>query len=191
MSDYCTVFEIIELADDTDLNKTVLGLLIPAVSRGIERYCRRRFFSTTAALLHDYNGERPGTIRLRDDLLSYTSVTTTGGDEFDTTDFLVEPTTPPYARLILKPSRTITYLDTPQQAITVAGNWGYSATTPAEVALVAKLWTLMLYRQVDFVGLDAARIAGISLQIPKATTKLPPELADWLKPFVRHTIGAV
>lgn len=190
-TNYCTVSEIRDLADDPEIGTGVLTLIIPAVSRGIDRHCRRQFYPTTAARLHDYNSEKPGTIRLKDDLLSLTSVVTTGGETFDSTDFLFEPDRAPYGRLILKPNRTLTYLDTHQQAITITGSWGYSATTPEEVALVAKLWTLTIYRQLDLVGLDAARIAGVSVQMPKMTAKMLPELVDWLKPFVRHAIGAI
>lgn len=188
---YCTSSEIRDLADDPELSAAVLGLIIPAVSRAIDRHCRRRFYAAAAAKLHNYNTEKPGVIRLTDDLLSLTSVTTTAGDSLTSSDFLIEPIAPPYARLILKPNRVMTYEDTPVQAITVTGSWGYSTTAPDEVAMVAKLWTLMLYRRLDLIGVDAARIAGVSLQIPPLTDKLPEELAGWLKPLVRHRIGAV
>lgn len=187
---YCTSSDIRDLADDQELSAAVLGLIIPAVSRAIDRHCRRRFYATTTAKPHDYDTAKPGIIRLTDDLLSLTSVTTTAGDSLTASDFLLEPVSPPYARLILKPNRVMTYEDTPKQAITVTGSWGYSATAPEEVAIVAKLWTLMLYRRLDLVGVDAARIAGVSLQIPTLTDKLPEELAGWLKPLVRHRIGA-
>lgn len=188
MSNYCTSSDIRDLADDQELSAVVLGLIIPAVSRAIDRHCRRRFYATTAAKPHDFD---PDKIRLTDDLLSLTSVTTTAGNSLTAADFLFDPITPPYARLILKPYRMMTYADTPKQAITVTGSWGYSTTTPEEVAIVAKLWTLMLYRRLDLVGVDAARIAGVSLQIPTLTDKLPEELAGWLKPLVKHRIGAV
>lgn len=191
MSNYCTSSEIRDLADDQELSAAVLGLIIPAVSRAIDRHCRRRFYATTVAKLHDYDIDRPGTIRLIDELLSLTSVTTSAGDSFTATDFSVEPVTAPYARLILKPNRVLSYEDTPKQAITVTGSWGYSSTVPEEVAIVAKLWTLMLYRKMDLIGVDTARIAGVSLQIPTLTDKLPEELAGWLKPLVKHRIGAV
>ncbi|HNT76022.1 MAG TPA: hypothetical protein PKH77_13485 [Anaerolineae bacterium] len=188
---YCTIGDIRDLTDDPDVGAGLLTLIIPAVSRGIDRHCHRQFYSITAARLHDYNSEEPGLIRLKDDLLSLSSLTTTGGDEFDSTDFLFEPDRPPYGRLILKPGRSLTYLDTYKQAITITGSWGYSDLPPDEVTLVAKLWTLALYRQVDLIGIDSARIAGVSVQLPKLTAKMLPELSDWLKPFVRHSIGAI
>ena len=191
MSNYCTASEVRDLADDQEMSATVLGLIIPAVSRAFDRHCRRRVYAMTAAQLHDYDIDRPGTLRLIDELLSLTSVATSAGDSFTASDFLVEPVTAPYARLILKPNRVLSYEDTPKQAITVTGSWGYSSTTPDEVAMVAKLWTLMLYRKMDLIGVDTARIAGVSLQIPTLTDKLPEELIGWLKPLVEHRIGAV
>lgn len=190
MANYCTVGDIRDLADDPEIGTGVLTLIIPAVSRGIDRHCHRRFYPTTATRLHDYNSDRPDSIRLLDDLLTLTSVVSTAGDSLDSTDFLFEPSQAPYGRLLLKPSRVLTYQDTPKQALSITGSWGYSATTPDEVSLVAKLWTLTIYRQLDLIGLDSARIAGVSVQMPKMTAKVLPELADWLKPFVRHTIGS-
>jgi hypothetical protein len=74
MSNYCTASEIRDLADDQEVSAAVLGLIIPAVSRAIDRHCRRRFYAMTAAKLHDYDIDRPGTLRLIDELLSLTSV---------------------------------------------------------------------------------------------------------------------
>ena len=98
---YCTVKEVREFNQDPDMDAGVLRLLVDPIAQAIDKYCRRTFDTATASRSYDMHDTK--SIRLRDDLISLTSVTTNAGQTFTSAELTLRPKAgPPFARIEFK-----------------------------------------------------------------------------------------
>lgn len=181
---YCTSASVKQALSDQDMSDTVLALLIPAVCSGIDKYCHRTFEPVTETRAYDLEDTR--IVRLRDDLVSITSVTTNAEQTFTAADFLLEPRSgPPYRWLKLKVGKTFYYSGTTEEAISITGAWGYKATVPTEVTLAAKLWAGILYNQMDVLGFESVNGGELSAKLVPLTDAPPAQILALISPL-RH-----
>lgn len=181
---YCTADEVKTLNQDPDMDDAVLDLLIAPVCEGIDTYCRQSFEAVEASRLYDYAKARE--LRLREPLLELDEVTTNAGQTFDANDFILEPYSgPPFYKLKLKANQLFNWSGSAEQAITVTGTWGWSATVPAGVKTAAILWVSDLYATADTRGLTSIGGGGIKA----ALKQLKDGPSDDVKPFLAGHIS--
>lgn len=169
VSNYCTVEEVRAFVRDPDINVTVLGMLVGPISRAVDRYCRRFFYSLTGS--ESYDREDGYALRLRSDLVSITEVEDTSGQTWDGDDFFYEPLEgPPYSRISIKQSvgTAFGYSDTTKRAITITGTWGY-ASVPDEIKLATILWIADFYQRSDVAGLKSISSDAVSATMREAS----------------------
>jgi len=58
---------------------------------------------------------------------------------------------PPYRQIVLKASSGLiwTYVDDPEDAISITGSWGYSASAPPDIVQATLRLAAYMYRQKD------------------------------------------
>lgn len=126
------------------ISDPVLSGMISAVSRALDTYCGRWFFSVYQS--RHYTAEMPRSINLRADLLSVTALATDGdGDRvyetaWSTTDYDLHPTNAaydsppaPYWELRVNPLSSL-YLPQWPLAVQIAGWWGYFNSSDPAIA---------------------------------------------------------
>lgn len=190
-TDKAAVKQHVGIPTATTTYDDLLDVLVTAVSRAIDGYCRgRQFYATTETRYFDY--VEPYRLWLDKDLISITTLTSGGVTLTDGTDFVKWPYSgPPYRRLdvLTNGGALFQFSGTPQRAISLAGSWGYAATTPTPVALAAKLWcAVYIARQgregVSSKGLsDAGGDFRVNFEAFDASNP-PPLVASLLTPFV-------
>lgn len=140
-TDYTAVKQHVGIAAATSTYDDLLAVLVTAVSRAIDGYCRRQFYATTETRYFDY--EDSYRLWLDKDLISVTTLTSGGVALTNNTDYYLWPYAgPPYRRIDIKTDggKLFSYSGTTQRATSIAGSWGYASTPPLPVALAAKLW---------------------------------------------------
>jgi hypothetical protein len=178
---YTNLADVRLFNQDDDMDEDLVVQLIAGVSRAIDRYCHRVFFTTTEERLYDWTGTDG--LRLRDDLVSLTSVATNAGQTFAANKFVLEPRIgPPYARLTFKDGLGLAFQWslTKTEAITVAGVWGYKATVPEDIVLACKAWVSDVYVQAGSRGLDSMSGGGVRAAMRKLDEGPPPDVKGWL-----------
>ncbi len=122
-------------ADATD--DSVLEDIITAASRFIDQQTGRTFYARTETRSYDVPyGSR--TLKLDDDLLTVTTFSNGNGDEITSSNYILLPAnvSPKYA-IRLTATSTVGWVtdsnNNSEQAIDVAGTWGFSASTPADI----------------------------------------------------------
>ena len=99
---------------------------LQAASAQMERLAGRRFCPHAATLAHTIDPKDPASLLLNDDLLSLTSLTCNDGSSISTSDALLIPGSgQPASIILLVGGSAFTWADTPQQAVNVAGTWGW------------------------------------------------------------------
>lgn len=194
VSNYCTAEEVRAYTRDPDIDLTVLGMLVGPISRAIDRYCRRYFYTIEGAEIYDrMDGYL---LRLRSDLISVTSVEDTSSQSWDGDDFHYVPKEgPPYARIRIKQTvgTTFGYSDTVIDAITVTGTWGYKADLEPDIKLAAIIWVADFYNKADVSGLDSISSDAVSTTLRKPTNPgdPPDDCLMFLNPHVRRRMKAI
>lgn len=107
-------------AGDTAEDGRLLATLVAATTL-IERGAGRRFTPRLATLLHTVRPDTPQELLLTDDLLALTTLLNGDGRTIAPADVLILPG----SRLRLKGGAAFTWQDTPHQAISVSGLWGW------------------------------------------------------------------
>ncbi|MDX1993710.1 MAG: hypothetical protein SF029_15080 [bacterium] len=98
---------------------------LEAATRQMERLAGRRFTPRQAVIAHDVLPQEPSHLLLRDDLLALTSLTDAGG-AIPLNEALVLPGGDCLGAVIeLVGGRTFRWTQTPRQAISVGGVWGW------------------------------------------------------------------
>ena len=139
---YCDITTT-DAADDA-----VLEDMIEAASRVIDNTTRRRFYASTETKYFDATSD--GLIYV-DDLLTVTTLTNGASGALTTADYWLLPAndTPKWA-VQLRPSKGIAWdadaAGDAQNAVTIAGSWGYSSTAPDDIKQ-ACLMIANAYRQ--------------------------------------------
>lgn len=125
-SDYC---DRTQLRNYLDLEATATGDdallddLIQRASRGIDRFCRRWFYVWTDTREYEYPGRSK--LYLDADLLGCTTLTIDGTAN---TDYKLRPQNTDvklWIEMTLGSGSVFEWSDTPQDAVTVLGEWGY------------------------------------------------------------------
>lgn len=139
--------ESVDANDDT-----VIEGLVEAVSRYLDDMTGRTFYARTETRLFDLPKGRE--LRLDDDLLTISTNGLTNGNStvIASTEYILLPANvyPKYG-IKLKGSSSVAWLtsnsgDT-EQIITVAGTWGYCASTPKEIEEACKQVVLNAYKR--------------------------------------------
>ena len=154
MADYCTVAEVKALLNANESgDDTLLATLVTRASAMVDSYTRRTFAERSETKYYTPYEDTDGrTLLLGDDLLSITTLTNGDGTTIATTDYVLRPANSlPAWGIRLKASSGIswTYEDAPEDAISVAGTWGYctEANRPADITQATARLALWLYRQ--------------------------------------------
>jgi hypothetical protein len=158
---------------------TLLSTVLANAQRAIDGYCGWAFEATTATRYYDSEADVDDRDRavlvLGEPLLTVTTLTNGDADVLLPAEYFLEPanTVPKwYIRLRSSTGLYWTYTTDHEQAITVVGTWGYTATAPADVTQAALRWAGYMYRQRDAQVWDvtAQPNAGI-LTIPQGIPK--------------------
>ena len=170
-------------------NDTVLSACIAAAQAFIEMSTGRVFeVSTDTAKTLDAIADvsKDGyTLRLHYDLASATNVTNGDGVVVASTQYVTFPATGPISELKLLHSsgKAWTYTTDPENAISIAGKWGYSTTAPAEIVHAAKIIAAQMYAQKENPS-DADRIVSSDGVVIVPST-IPRIAADILRKYRR------
>ena len=128
------------------------------------------------------------TLLLDRDLCSITTITNGDSTTVSDDDYVTEPrNTAPYYAITLKASSGLcwTYVDDPENAITISGKWAYSSSAPYDIVDATIRLAVYLYRIKDANTWDvvAAPEYG-TLTIPGG---MPRDVRLLLAPYVRRT----
>lgn len=191
--DYTTWAAVKTYLDITGTGDDALGaLLVNRVTDAIDRYCRRRFRAVTAT--HTFDVPASDTLFLDDDLLSVTTLTHGDSETISASDYVLLPNNiTPKTMIRLRKAGTVgawqgNSTTGDEQAVSVAGSWGYSSTPPDDIVQAAVRWTAWLYRQRDGAFGQTARPDIGVIETPLA---LPVDIERLLKPYKRWRIGAL
>jgi len=112
-------------------------------------------------------------LRFDRDICSITSITNGDAVAVDSDDYVTEPRndTPYYAvRLLASSSVRWSYTDDVENAITVVGKWGYSATPPRDVKRAVIDLALWLYNRIENpTEVDTAKVAQGMILLPSGS----------------------
>jgi len=173
---------------DDDMLEELVEALIPAVSRAIDRVCRRKFFTVEDVRLYDWQDGNQ--LRLRDDLISLNSVTTNANQMFVADTLVLDPRSgPPYMRIGVRSGMgaRFAYTVSYTEAISVDGVWGYQPVLPVEIDLSCKAWVSDIYAGSDTRGMESMSGGGIRASLRKLEEGPPPDVKGWLSSFIKPT----
>ncbi len=188
---YATLAELRSYLDvgaiDTG-NDALLTSIIARAQKLVDGWCGWAF-EASAAATRTYDAildVQDGVLYLDEPLLTLTTLTNGDGTVLTAAKYFLEPsnTTPKWrVRLRSSQGEAWTYSDDHEQAISVAGTWGYMATADATITQACVRWAAYLYRQKDSQVFDvtAQPSAGI-LTIPKG---IPKDVEIMLQPYRR------
>lgn len=185
---YTTVDAVRIFNQDDEMSDALLLALIPSISRAIDRYCRRTFFTVDEAREYDWTNDPA--IRLRDDLVSLTSITCNDDEEIDITQLVLEPRIgPPYSRIAWKQGvgASFTWTGTKTGALSIEGVWGFKADLPDDIELACKAWVSDVYAQSDSRGLESMSGGGLRASLSKIVEGPPADVKGWLDHYRKPT----
>lgn len=182
-----------DTADDARLES-----IVTAVSRHIDDWTGRRFYTSTADETRYFTADceewlDPG------DLLSVTKVRTdasndrTYGSTWASTDYELDPPNAalesqpqPYTRIYTTPGASFYFPAGVRRGVQVTGKWGYSATTPDVVREACLIQVGRVFKRRD----SPFGIAGnLDLGTIKLAAQLDPDVKELLMPLRRITIA--
>ena len=118
--------------------------------------------------------DNPRELILDDDLLTITTLQDQqGARTFAASDYVLLPTneSPKYAILLI--DAVWEWVDTPLEAVIVTGEWGWSTTAPADIAMITRRLAAFLYRQKDSQVFDTTAVfEGGVLTIPQGVPRI-------------------
>jgi len=175
-------------------NDTYIEGIVHAVSRSIDEYCHRRFFTTTADETRYFQG-LDHEMCLTDDIITITTLKTDeDGDRtyektWATTDYDPKPDnysldSKPIMWLVCAPNGTL-YFPTDSKSVQIVGKFGWCAlaNVPDKVAQACLLQSVRLYkrmREAPF-GIVGSSDMGTAVVI----TKFDPDVEFLLQQFKR------
>lgn len=171
----------------------LIDALIAAFSRAVDDFCHRQFYATTATRVFDCpDGDR---LWLDADLLAVDEMLNGDGAEMVVgTDVLLWPYSgPPYRRIdiVAGSGAAFTYTTTPQRAISIEGDWGYAATTPAAIARACILWVADAIGRQGFEAVTDAQIGDERIRYTEQIAGgPPPAVRTLLLPYVYRRASA-
>jgi len=171
------------------VDDAVIEDIIEAVSRWIDGKTARTFYARAGETRY-YDTPDGRELWLDDDLLAVTTLTNGNGSVVAAADYVLLPNnaSPKYAIKLLAGTsitweRKPTY-NTPERAITVLGNWGYSATAPDDIRQACLLAADNIYRRrfgENTSGIANVTAAGIVI----TPADIPGTVLALLRPYVR------
>lgn len=201
---YCSLSEVKQAlgitSTDTD-DDYFLSDLIWTVKDEIDLYCGRSFVGVSETRY--YNAltdvaEYGKRLMLDRDLQTITTLTNGDGEVLAAADYVLFPTNrPPYNAVVLlsSGSKTFTYNDDPENAISLAGVWGFTANQepPAPIRRAAIRLVVLRYKQRDLPFDTAGVLAGGQAPgfVPLPSTGLPVDIQATLDRYKRHYIIGV
>ena len=175
------------------IDDDVLDSLITAASRYIDGETRRTFYARTETRYFSVpDREQQSDTRklwLDDDLLTITTLTNGDATVLTSADYNLLPRneTPKYAIQLKDSSDVIWEVNSSSSAefvISIAGTWGYSSTTPADIALACKLIVESAYRNRFGENMSGAvRVTGAGIVI--TPQDVPALAAGLIERYVR------
>lgn len=178
---------ITDTADDT-----ILEVVIFDVSRAIDTYCRRHFY-TNATDETRYYTPTNYTVVATDDIASVTTlaVDTTGarayGTTWATTDYDLQPNNAaldgyPYTSIRTTPNGLYRFDPRLTLSVKIVGKFGW-ATVPGTVHAACKIWTERLFKRKDavFGVLGSAGMGSLM-----AIGEIDPDVKRLLAPPIRR-----
>lgn len=181
------------LTSDEDLT---IGAMLDAVSRRVERHCRRVFYASAASTVRYYTAAR-STRLLIDDLTTLVSIATdANGDRayentWSATDYDLEPynaseLSRPYTSLAVTPTGIYTFPTGVTKGVKVTGTWGWPVL-PAEVKEATLIEAAVLWQQGKGIGgIIGGGDQGVALQ----GFVSHPQAELLLRPFKRPRFAA-
>lgn len=196
MSDYTdltTVKAWLKITAATD--DTLLTGLITRASGIIDEYTARYFEAQTLTRYFDAVGPHIDARMLfvDQDLLTVTGLVNGDGSAITSGQYVLRPSnSPPYYGIALKSNAGVswTYTGDPEEAISVTGTWGYSATPPGNVVQAAIRLTAWLYRQRDTNDQGDRVVTSPAAGTTIYPARLPQDIRDLLAPYLKMNIGA-
>jgi hypothetical protein len=192
MSDYCTLSDVktyIGTAQTTD--DTLISNLIPRASARIDAFCQRTFIARTETRYFDATADvQDRTLLVDDDLLAVTTLTNGDGTVLTASDYILLPSnaTPKYGIMLKSSSgHSWTYTTDPENAISIAGSWGYKTGTvpPDDIKHAATRLTDWFYKQrsAPFETTGLPELGQIVVP-----SDMPPDISALLDPYRRLTL---
>ncbi len=196
MADYCTVAQVKALLNASESgDDALLADLVTRASAMVDSYTRRRTFAERIETRYYTPGEDTSgrLLFLDDDLLSITTLTNGDGTIIAAADYVLRPANIlPAWGIRLKASSGISWTceDDPEDAISVAGEWGYctEADRPADITQAAARLALWLYRQREA---PFSRVGNAITGEYEAPVALPDDVKAILARYRRAVWGGV
>ena len=157
-------------------NDTAMEAAINAASRQIDNYCKTKFYASTQTRTYDAIDNITVYV---DDLLSITTLKTDedGNGVFETTwattDYNMKPYNAstdgkPYTWIEVSEGGTKLFPASVKKCVQIAGSFGYSSTTPAEVKMACLIQASRLFKRKDSpFGIAGTSELGMLQMIPK------------------------
>ena len=159
--------------------------LIANAEAQLDRQTHRQFTAASTTRKFDAIKDVTGAkLWLDEDLISITTLTNGDGNTIANTKYVLLPTnlSPKYAIKLLADSSVYwTYINNPEEAISVAGSWGYSTTVPADIKYAVQLLTAFYYRSRQ-AGSDADRTIFADGTVI-APAQAPQMVAELIAPY--------
>lgn len=150
-TDLDTIKEYLRISSaDTD-DDALLEELVTQASRAIDAFTGRQFFATSAT--RTFDTPDGSVLWLYDDLLTISALTNGDGASIDASSYVLHPAnhSPKFAVELLGHDGVSWQVDattgSARQAISVSGTWGYSVSTPDDVALACLILAADTYRK--------------------------------------------
>ena len=174
---------LLKITSTTD--DALLTILIANAEAQLDRQTHRQFTAATATRKFDAIKDVTGAkLWLDEDLISITTLTNGDSNTIANTKYVLLPTnlSPKYAIKLLADSSVYwTYVNNPEEAISVAGSWGYSTTVPADIKYAVQLLTAFYYRSRQ-AGPDADRTIFADGTVI-APAQAPQIVAELIAPY--------
>lgn len=160
---------------------TLMEACITRAQAHIEAVTRRVFESTSETRVYNALEDTDDELirlYLDEDLISLTTATNGDGEDV-TADCVLLPAnaTPKYA--IELTDGVWVYEDTPHEAISIEGSWGYSEEPPDDIVQATVRLAAYLYKQRDAAAVDVASYyEGGVLSIPQGVPRYVTMVAD-------------
>lgn len=161
---YCTLAEAkaygVPQAGTDATDDSVIEAIIEGVSRDIDAYTGRKFYTRTETRYFDVPSYGDGRLLLLDDdLLSVTSLTNGDGTTISSTDYVLLPynETPKYA-IVLKQSFSGSFVadasGNTEKVLAIAGTWGYATAIPHNIREACKETFKLRYNRRFGAGVE-------------------------------------
>jgi len=175
---YCTLadFKLYKKITATDANRdTVIEDIIEGASRDFDTETGRTFYARTETRYFDIPDPASRLLLVDDDLLTITTLTNGAGVTIGSTHYnFVPKNVTPYYGVKLKASSsyywTFDSSGNTEDVISIAGTWGYTATTPHDVRQAIQMIAELEYDSRFGVGSQGvATITGAGVVITPAS----------------------